>query len=334
MSASQIASTASRFSSQISRLSSNGRRKAWYSVGDAPLPGAELDPPAREDVERGDALGDAHGMLERQQHHTVTEADARRDARQRRQHRLGCGAVGEAAREVVLDEPHRPVADLVREHTLLDDMLEGLAFDVGRTPAHLELVRHPDLQPFISLVRARRYPVVLKWRYGGATLRKGDPCSSACSCSRRTRPSVSIDDGIEQDLRIIEWSTSSGYSEVWVGEHLTAPWEPYPACDLIMAQAHAAHRSTSCCASGAYMLPFYHPAELALRIAQLDHMAQGRFICGVAAGFSQPTSRCSASTSMAGDEPRHDARVARDHAASVGPSTTARMDLRTASSGP
>ena len=34
------------------------------------------------------------------------------------------------------------------------------------------------------------------------------------------------------------------------------------------------------------MLPFYHPAELALRILQFDHMAQGRFICGVAAGFS------------------------------------------------
>jgi alkanesulfonate monooxygenase SsuD/methylene tetrahydromethanopterin reductase-like flavin-dependent oxidoreductase (luciferase family) len=36
--------------------------------------------------------------------------------------------------------------------------------------------------------------------------------------------------------------------------------------------------------AGAYVLPFYHPAALALRIAQLDHMAQGRFMCGIAAG--------------------------------------------------
>jgi alkanesulfonate monooxygenase SsuD/methylene tetrahydromethanopterin reductase-like flavin-dependent oxidoreductase (luciferase family) len=96
-------------------------------------------------------------------------------------------------------------------------------------------------------------------------------------------PHREVADGIEQDLRIIEWCDELGYSEVWVGEHLTAPWEPYPACDLILAQAIPRTQQITLCA-GAYVVPFYHPAALALRIAQLDHMARGRFICGIAAG--------------------------------------------------
>jgi alkanesulfonate monooxygenase SsuD/methylene tetrahydromethanopterin reductase-like flavin-dependent oxidoreductase (luciferase family) len=96
-------------------------------------------------------------------------------------------------------------------------------------------------------------------------------------------PERPIHEGIEQDLRIIEWLDDLGFAEVWVGEHLAAPWEPYPACDLILAQAIPRTRAITLCA-GAYVTPYYHPAALALRICQLDHMAQGRFMCGFAAG--------------------------------------------------
>ena len=96
-------------------------------------------------------------------------------------------------------------------------------------------------------------------------------------------PERDVGEGIEQDLRIIEWCDQLGFDEVWVGEHLAAPWEPYPACDLILAQAIPRTEQITLCA-GAYVVPFYHPAALALRIAQLDHMAKGRFICGIAAG--------------------------------------------------
>lgn len=100
-------------------------------------------------------------------------------------------------------------------------------------------------------------------------------------------PGRRIHEAVEQDLRIIEWCDELGYCEVWVGEHLTAPWEPLPACDLVLAAAIQRTSRIKLCA-GAYVLPFYHPAALALRIAQLDHMAQGRFMCGIAAG-SIPT---------------------------------------------
>jgi alkanesulfonate monooxygenase SsuD/methylene tetrahydromethanopterin reductase-like flavin-dependent oxidoreductase (luciferase family) len=100
-------------------------------------------------------------------------------------------------------------------------------------------------------------------------------------------PERVVREGIEQDLRIIEWCDQLGFSEAWVGEHLAAPWEPYPACDLILSQAIPRTENIKLCA-GAYVIPFYHPAALALRICQLDHMASGRFMCGIAAG-SVPT---------------------------------------------
>ena len=100
-------------------------------------------------------------------------------------------------------------------------------------------------------------------------------------------PERDVLEGIEQDLTIIEWCDQLDYSEVWLGEHLSASWEPYPAQDLILAQAIPRTERITLC-SGGYVVPYYHPAALALRIAQLDHMAQGRYICGLAAG-SIPT---------------------------------------------
>ena len=94
-------------------------------------------------------------------------------------------------------------------------------------------------------------------------------------------------EAIEWDLSVVERADQLGFHEAWFGEHFTAPWEPLPAHDLIIAQAlQRTTRMTLC--SGAYLLPFHHPAELALRIAQLDHMAQGRYILGIGAG-SIPT---------------------------------------------
>ena len=39
-------------------------------------------------------------------------------------------------------------------------------------------------------------------------------------------PAVSIYDGIQQDLQIIEWLDELGYAEVWIGEHLTVRGSP------------------------------------------------------------------------------------------------------------
>jgi alkanesulfonate monooxygenase SsuD/methylene tetrahydromethanopterin reductase-like flavin-dependent oxidoreductase (luciferase family) len=96
-------------------------------------------------------------------------------------------------------------------------------------------------------------------------------------------PGRALADSIDEDVECIEWCDELGLAEAWFGEHLSAAWEPIPACDLVLARAFERTRRISLCA-GAYVLPFYHPAALAMRVMQMDHMFRGRFICGIAAG--------------------------------------------------
>ena len=50
-------------------------------------------------------------------------------------------------------------------------------------------------------------------------------------------PERPLKDGHEWDLQVIRWLDELGFAEAWIGEHHTAPWEPHPAPDLLVAQA-------------------------------------------------------------------------------------------------
>jgi alkanesulfonate monooxygenase SsuD/methylene tetrahydromethanopterin reductase-like flavin-dependent oxidoreductase (luciferase family) len=80
----------------------------------------------------------------------------------------------------------------------------------------------------------------------------------------------------------MRWADELGFTETWIGEHHTAPWEPHPSPDLLIAQA-LMQTSRMRLGPGGFLLPYHHPAELANRVAMLDHMAQGRLNFGVAA---------------------------------------------------
>jgi alkanesulfonate monooxygenase SsuD/methylene tetrahydromethanopterin reductase-like flavin-dependent oxidoreductase (luciferase family) len=96
-------------------------------------------------------------------------------------------------------------------------------------------------------------------------------------------PERSPYDGAQWDLQMLIWAEELGFSEAWIGEHYTVPWEPNPAPDLLIAQAlRETERLTL--ASGAHLLPYHHPVELAHRVAYLDHLARGRYIFGIGAG--------------------------------------------------
>jgi alkanesulfonate monooxygenase SsuD/methylene tetrahydromethanopterin reductase-like flavin-dependent oxidoreductase (luciferase family) len=98
-------------------------------------------------------------------------------------------------------------------------------------------------------------------------------------------PALPLHDVIEECLATVEAIDELGFDEAWFGEHLSDPWEPVPAHDLVIAQAlQRTSRITLC--SGGFVVPYYHPASLAFRVMQLDHMAQGRYVCGLAAGIS------------------------------------------------
>ena len=95
-------------------------------------------------------------------------------------------------------------------------------------------------------------------------------------------PERGLYDGHRWDLQTLRWADKLGFSEAWIGEHHTAPWEPHPAPDLLIAQS-LMETSRIRLAPGGFLLPYHHPAELAHRVAMLDHMAQGRLNFGVAA---------------------------------------------------
>jgi alkanesulfonate monooxygenase SsuD/methylene tetrahydromethanopterin reductase-like flavin-dependent oxidoreductase (luciferase family) len=95
-------------------------------------------------------------------------------------------------------------------------------------------------------------------------------------------PERSLFDGHQWDLQVLRWADELGFSEAWIGEHHTAPWEPHPSPDLLVAQALMQTKRIRL-GPGGFLLPYHHPAELANRVAMLDHMSQGRLNFGVAA---------------------------------------------------
>ncbi|MGH7095697.1 MAG: LLM class flavin-dependent oxidoreductase, partial [Stellaceae bacterium] len=95
-------------------------------------------------------------------------------------------------------------------------------------------------------------------------------------------PERALHDGHRWDLQTLRWADELGFFEAWIGEHHTAPWEPHPAPDLLIAQA-LMQTSRIRLAPGGFLLPYHHPAELANRVAMLDHLADGRLNFGVAA---------------------------------------------------
>ena len=50
-------------------------------------------------------------------------------------------------------------------------------------------------------------------------------------------PERPLKDGHDWDLQVIRWLDELGFAECWIGEHHTAPWEPHPSPDLLVAQA-------------------------------------------------------------------------------------------------
>src|SRR6266571_3084226 len=94
-------------------------------------------------------------------------------------------------------------------------------------------------------------------------------------------PERGLFEGHRWDLQTLRWADELGFSEASIGEHHTAPWEPHPSPDLLIAPALMETRQIRL-APGGFLLPYHHPAELANRVAMLHHMAQGRLNFGVA----------------------------------------------------
>ena len=60
-------------------------------------------------------------------------------------------------------------------------------------------------------------------------------------------PERGIREGMQWDLEQLALLDRLGFQEAWIGEHFTAPWEPCPAPDLLIARALACTERIKLC---------------------------------------------------------------------------------------
>jgi alkanesulfonate monooxygenase SsuD/methylene tetrahydromethanopterin reductase-like flavin-dependent oxidoreductase (luciferase family) len=93
-------------------------------------------------------------------------------------------------------------------------------------------------------------------------------------------PGSNITQTLADDLEQIVTLDELGYREAWIGEHFTFAWENIPVPDLFIAQALGMTKNIIL-GTGVHCMPNHNPMMLAHRVAQLDHMARGRFYWGI-----------------------------------------------------
>lgn len=98
-----------------------------------------------------------------------------------------------------------------------------------------------------------------------------------------SRPDRPLADAIDWYLEVIRKAEEFGFSEMWIGEHMTSRWERITSPQQIIARALADTRRMML-GTGVEILYQQHPVTLALALAQLDHMARGRLLFGFGAG--------------------------------------------------
>ena len=87
-------------------------------------------------------------------------------------------------------------------------------------------------------------------------------------------------DSYDRDLDLIVKADHLGYTEAWIGEHVTERWENAPCPDLLIAKASAMTENIIF-GTGVTLLAIHNPVDLAHRLAMLDHLCRGRFYWGI-----------------------------------------------------
>ena len=87
----------------------------------------------------------------------------------------------------------------------------------------------------------------------------------------------------EEDVECVIWADELGFSEAWVGQHHTAGWEPIPSNDVFIAHMLPQTKNIRL-GTGVTIITQHHPANVAVRLAYLDHLAKGRLNVGFGQG--------------------------------------------------
>lgn len=88
---------------------------------------------------------------------------------------------------------------------------------------------------------------------------------------------------LKEDRDAVILADALGYTEAYIGEHITDWAETIPSC--LMFIAHLAHQTRRIkLGSGTINLPNNHPAAVAAQISMIDHLLEGRFLLGIGPG--------------------------------------------------
>ena len=96
-------------------------------------------------------------------------------------------------------------------------------------------------------------------------------------------PSTKPFETLAEDREAVILADQLGYSEAYVGEHVTDLAENVTHC-LMFLSSLAYSTKQIMLGSGTINVPNSHPAAIAAQVAMLDHMLEGRFIMGISPG--------------------------------------------------
>src|SRR6516162_1427519 len=88
---------------------------------------------------------------------------------------------------------------------------------------------------------------------------------------------------LREDREAFLLADELGFSEAYVGEHVTDKAENITSCVAFLAWIAAATKRIKL-GTGTVNLPNTHPATVAASIAMLDHMLDGRLLFGISPG--------------------------------------------------
>lgn len=95
-----------------------------------------------------------------------------------------------------------------------------------------------------------------------------------------SRPLV---DTLREDREAFLFADKLGFSEAYMGEHVTDTFEPVPNSMMFLASIAYETKNIKL-GTGTVNLGHHHPAAVAAEAAMLDHMLEGRFLFGVSPG--------------------------------------------------
>jgi len=88
---------------------------------------------------------------------------------------------------------------------------------------------------------------------------------------------------LEENRQAVILADKLGYSEAWIGEHITTTSEPIVSPLLFLATVIPETRHIRL-GTAVVNLPHHHPAHLAVQVAMFDQLSQGRCMLGIGPG--------------------------------------------------